>query len=132
MWYDDFGEIKKGGEMGIGVSNPHDLLFKKIEYKLKIEDLKKLNRERVELAMGLAHELFNDGIKQGKIVGETTGKLKGKIEVLAEIKYNKIPKVLLTKVNKINDIKVLKLIFKKLKENSSEEEIKKILQMETK
>lgn len=115
--------------MGIGVSNPHDLLF---EYKLKIEDLKKLNRERVELAMGLAHELFNDGIKQGKIVGETTGKLKGKIEVLAEIKYNKIPKVLLTKVNKINDIKVLKLIFKKLKENSSEEEIKKILQMETK
>ena len=48
--------------MGIGVSNPHDLLFKKIEYKLKIEDLKKLNRERVELAMGLAHELFNDGM----------------------------------------------------------------------
>ncbi len=128
MWYDDFGEIKKGGEMGIGVSNPHDLLFKKIEYKLKIEDLKKLNRERGELAMGLAHELFNDG----KIAGETTRKLKGKIEVLAEIKYNKIPKVLLTKVNKINDIKVLKLIFKKLKENSSEDEIKKILQMETK
>ena len=132
MWYDDFGEIKKGGEMGIGVSNPHDLLFKKIEYKLKIEDLKKLNRERGELAMGLAHELFNDGIKQGERVDETTGKLKGKIEVLAEIKYNKIPKVLLTKVNKINDIKVLKLIFKKLKENSSEDEIKKILQMETK
>ena len=78
--------------------------------------------------MGLAHELFNDG----KIAGETTRKMKGKIEVLAEIKYNKIPKVLLTKVNKINDIKVLKLIFKKLKENSSEDEIKKILQMETK
>lgn len=53
------------------------------------------------------------------------GKLKGKTEVLVEMKYSKFPKTLLVRVNKINDIKVLKLIFKKLKENSSEEEIKK-------